>query len=843
MKQSKLLKKLLTASERSFITIDRQFVITDTSYGAERFSEYPYESLLNKDIRNAFPEIIGLEESFNNIWLNQLTSLEIKGVCRSLNPQEPLYFNFYIIGTNELEEEDKNIIICIEDATDVMIMSQTLMQRANESDLLANALLKSKEYIDKIISAMADSLIVTDYQGKIKTINPAAINLFGYSQDELVNGSIASLFKNPNQLDLIHQNYLKNQLNNEQLLDSDRYFTNIEILCLSKTSEEILISFSCSTIQNHQLEYNVESSHDFVYVGRNITELKRKEQELLAARQFAEQSAKAKTIFLANMSHEIRTPMNGVLGMTELLLATPLDDRQQDFVENIRLSGNLLLSLINRILDLSKLEEGQLKLENLPFDLNKCIEEILELFALQAHNQGLEINACFDKGLPNLLIADTVRFRQIMMNLIGNAIKFTTEGEIVVRVERDRNFEQDNPLTNKDSPQSPVYLRFSVIDTGIGIDSKNQDKLFKPFSQVDTSTNRRFGGTGLGLAICRQLVELMQGEIGVSSPVENGKGTCFWFRIPFALQPISNPPPLDDNAHALGKRSILVVDANRHTRHAIGHELAKFGAEVYEVSNIVDALKYLDTSHKVDVAIIDWGLTSFNGSKLVQLIHGKEGFADLPIMAMLTANRQGETETIIHQGFCGYVTKPFKAQRLLKSLYLSLGIEHPVLPNDSAASAVIHHLRDNSKPNIGLEELRKSKILLAEDNIVNQKVTMTYLSQLGCQADLAENGEQVLELMQSKDYDIILMDCQMPLLDGYATTQVIRQLESTTRTSKHVVIIAMTANAFTEDRDRCLAMGMDDFLSKPIRRQQLKETLEDWIIKQKLKENLRSWII
>ncbi|MEA5485221.1 MULTISPECIES: response regulator [Pseudanabaena] len=843
MKQSKLLKKLLTASERSFITIDRQFVITDTSYGAERFSEYPYESLLNKDIRNAFPEIIGLEESFNNIWLNQLTSLEIKGVCRSLNPQEPLYFNFYIIGTNELEEEDKNIIICIEDATDVMIMSQTLMQRANESDLLANALLKSKEYIDKIISAMADSLIVTDYQGKIKTINPAAINLFGYSQDELVNGSIASLFKNPNQLDLIHQNYLKNQLNNEQLLDSDRYFTNIEILCLSKTSEEILISFSCSTIQNHQLEYNVESSHNFVYVGRNITELKRKEQELLAARQFAEQSAKAKTIFLANMSHEIRTPMNGVLGMTELLLATPLDDRQQDFVENIRLSGNLLLSLINRILDLSKLEEGQLKLENLPFDLNKCIEEILELFALQAHNQGLEINACFDKGLPNLLIADTVRFRQIMMNLIGNAIKFTTEGEIVVRVERDRNFEQDNPLTNKDSPQSPVYLRFSVIDTGIGIDSKNQDKLFKPFSQVDTSTNRRFGGTGLGLAICRQLVELMQGEIGVSSPVENGKGTCFWFRIPFALQPISNPPPLDDNAHALGKRSILVVDANRHTRHAIGYELAKFGAEVYEVSNIVDALKYLDTSHKVDVAIIDWGLTSFNGSKLVQLIHGKEGFADLPIMAMLTANRQGETETIIHQGFCGYVTKPFKAQRLLKSLYLSLGIEHPVLPNDSAASAVIHHLRDNSKPNIGLEELRKSKILLAEDNIVNQKVTMTYLSQLGCQADLAENGEQVLELMQSKDYDIILMDCQMPLLDGYATTQVIRQLESTTRSSKHVVIIAMTANAFTEDRDRCLAMGMDDFLSKPIRRQQLKETLEDWIIKQKLKENLRSWII
>jgi len=843
MKQSKLLKKLLTASERSFITIDRQFMITDTSYGAERFSEYPYESLLNKDIRNAFPEMIGLEESFHDIWQNQLTSFEIKGVCRSHNPQKPLYFNFYIIGTNELEDEDKNIIICIEDATDMMMMSQTLMQRANESDLLANALLKSKEYIDKIISAMADALIVTNYQGKIKTVNPAAINLFGYSQDELVNVSIASLFKNPNQLNLIHQNYLENQLHSEQSLDSDRYFTNIEILCLSKTNEEILISFSCSTIQNHQLEYSVESSHDFVYVGRNITELKRKEQELLAARQFAEQSAKAKTIFLANMSHEIRTPMNGVLGMTDLLLGTPLDDRQQDFVENIRLSGNLLLSLINRILDLSKLEEGQLKLESLPFDLENCIEEILELFALQAHSQGLEINACFEDGLPTLLIADTVRFRQIMMNLIGNAIKFTTEGEIVVRVERDHNFEQANPLANKDSSQSPIYLRFSVIDTGIGIHPENQDKLFKPFSQVDASTNRRFGGTGLGLAICRQLVELMQGEIGIFSPVENGKGTCFWFRIPFTSQPIQNYLSLGDNARTLSKRSILIVDANQHTRHAIRYYLTKFGAAIHEVSNIADAMKYLDNRNKVDIAIIDWKLTDFNGSKLVQQIHGKEDFMNLPIMAMLSANRQSEAETVINQGFCGYITKPFKEQRLLKAVLSSLGIENPVIANDASSSAVIPHFRDRPKLNIGLEDLKRSRILLAEDNIVNQKVTMTYLSQLGCQADLAENGEQVLELMRNKDYDIILMDCQMPLLDGYDTTQAIRQIESAAKKTKHVVIIAMTANAFTEDRDRCLAMGMDDFLSKPIRRQQLKETLEDWIIKQKLKENLRNWII
>ncbi|MFN5726380.1 MAG: histidine kinase dimerization/phospho-acceptor domain-containing protein, partial [Pseudanabaena sp.] len=442
MKQSQLLKKLLTASERSFIMVDRQLLITDTSFGAERFSEYPYEPLLNKDIRNAFPETIGLEESFNSIWLNQATSFAIKGICRSINSDKPLYFDFYIIGTNELEEADKNIIICIEDVTDIMIMSQALMQRANESDLMANALQRSNEYIDKIISAMADALIVTDHQGRIKTVNPAAINLLGYTQKELIDRSIASLFKNPNQLELIHQSHLENQSVSEQSLDSDRYFTNLEILCLSKNKEEILIAFSCSTIQNQQVEYSIEPNNSFVYVGRDITELKRKEQELLAARQFAEQSAKAKSIFLANMSHEIRTPMNGVLGMTDLLLGTSLDDRQQDFVENIRLSGNLLLSLINRILDLSKLEEGELELENLPFNLEQCVEEILELFALQVHNQGLELNACFEEGLPNFLMADTVRFRQIMMNLIGNAVKFTTEGEIIVQVERDRAFEQ-----------------------------------------------------------------------------------------------------------------------------------------------------------------------------------------------------------------------------------------------------------------------------------------------------------------------------------------------------------------------------------------------------------------
>jgi len=841
MKQSKILKKLLTASERSFVTIDRQFVITDTSYGAERFSECPYESLLDKDIRQVFPETIGLEGIFNNIWLNQSTSFEIKGICRSSPARKNLYFDFYIIGTNELEESDKNIIICIEDVTEMMMQSQILLQRINESELLANALTKSKEYIDKIISSMADALIVTDHQGIIKTINTATINLFGYSQDELIGSSITLIFNDAHQLDAISC-----QSDGGQVTEDNCNFYNIEILCLSKQKEEVLISFSCSTIFNHQLEYDIEPSHHFVYVGRDITEIKRKEQELLAARQFAEQAAQAKNIFLANMSHEIRTPINGVLGMTDLLLSTNLDPRQQDFVDNIRLSGNLLLSLINRILDLSKLEEGKLELESLAFHLEQCLEETLEIFSLQAHSKGLELNILFEENLPNLLLGDTVRLRQILMNLIGNAIKFTDKGEVFVRVERDRLFEQtlmesaNNSEVNATSnylEQPPIYLKFSITDTGIGIHEKDYDKLFQPFSQVDASTTRRFGGTGLGLAICRQLAELMQGEIGVVIP-EQGIGTCFWFRVPFYQQPYNisslvvdeiSSLVVDEN-QPLRNRTILVVDENQHTREAICYYLKDFGAEVYVATNILDAIAYLDTGKQIDIALIDWKLIEFNTVELVQRIQSQQN-RNIPLIAVLTANRQGEIQTAINQGFCGYITKPFKRQRLLKAISLALDID--ILPSidDLVVTQLVAEQENNIGDNAAVEGLSNLKILLAEDNVVNQKIMMSYLSQLSCQADLADNGEQVLQLIKSKDYDIILMDCQMPLLDGYDTTQAIRQMEMTQELLKHIFIVAMTANAFKEDRDRCLAVGMDDYLSKPIRRKQLQEMLEHWMLK------------
>jgi PAS domain S-box-containing protein len=814
MKQSKILRKLLTASERSFVIIDRNFVIIDSSYGAERFSEYPHEPILEKDIRHVFPETIGLEETFNNIWLNQTTSFELKGIFRSASAKHPLYFDFYIIGTNELEESDKNIIICIEDTTELMLVSQSLMQRANEAELLANALKKSNEYIDKIISTMADALVVTDSRGNIKTINPATVNLFGYSQTELIGSSIAILFKESEQLSSF-QNLVQNLVNRQQVantetlysnsdsngdskndLNSDsngnsngnsrgnHTFQNVEIACVSKMKEEIIVSFSCSTIFNHQSEYpqnNIKPTDHFVYIGRNITEIKRKEQELLAARQIAEQSDQAKSVFLANMSHEIRTPINGVLGMTEILLSTDLNDRQQDFVENIRLSGNLLLSLINRILDLSKLEEGKLELENLSFHLETCIEEALEIFALAAEKKGLRLNALLEDDLPVLLLGDTVRLRQILINLIGNAIKFTDQGEVFIKVERDRTFEEtllaspNNPIHNQQDPeyQIPFYLRFSICDTGIGIDSKDHDKLFKPFSQVDASTTRRFGGTGLGLSICQQLVSLMQGTIGVSSWDEDKSGTCFWFTIPFYPQAKDKSPASREYAQALDGKYILVVEANQHTRQAIAYYLKNFGAKVYFAANNLEVIAHLDTNTQIDVALIDRRSTDANQDvnqmELIEQIRAKQQFADLPLIALLNSNFQGDLETLISQGFCGYLTRPVQGQRLLKAILSALNIgasSHPdVAPIDKPSSSSTNFLFNEITMNKDgaldvvesfpeashIRELSSLRIILAEDNLVNQKVMAAYLTKLNCVFDLAENGEEVLKLFTSKE--------------------------------------------------------------------------------------------
>ncbi|NOT83868.1 MAG: response regulator, partial [Methylococcaceae bacterium] len=523
-------------------------------------------------------------------------------------------------------------------------------------------------------------------------------------------------------------------------------------------------------------------------------------QSLSIARDVAEQAAKSKSEFLANMSHEIRTPMNGVLGMLDILKDTEMTAEQIDLLDTVANSAESLLTIINDILDFSKLEAGKIELEHIEFNLHILVEEVCALMASHAHDKDLELTCFLPLSLPQRWQGDPTRIRQVLTNLIGNAIKFTEQGEVSIKVLLQT-------LANAQSS-----LRFEVQDTGIGMSPEGQARLFQPFAQADSSTARRFGGTGLGLSISKNLIEVMQGSIGLESAL--GQGSCFWFSLP--LEPSNNHAPtlLTDLA---GKRALL-VDDNATNRKILDHYLQHWGVIVNELDNAPAALIELDAAftrgEAYDFLLSDLHMPGMDGLDLARAINNNPSIAATPRLLLSSGGMETKAERL-ELGFAHSLLKPVRQTQLFEAIASAL--QTPVNKTILPAKAVAQ-----------LPNYSHKRLLVAEDQKINQKVIIAMLGKFQCVPDIAENGQEALNKLTQQRYDLVLMDCQMPVMDGYEATRTWRGTELTHNNAR-TPVIALTAHAATGAREDCLAAGMDDFLSKPITRPNLAMMLAHWL--------------
>jgi PAS domain S-box-containing protein len=648
------------------------------------------------------------------------------------------------------------------------------------------SLREQKERFDLAISGTNDGIWDWDLRTDEVYYSPSWMRIVGYEDNPL-----------PNELatwsDRVHPDDLEAALQNvrDHLNDKTPLYENIHRLQHRNGEYRWFLAKGKCTRDEEGNAYRL------VGTMTDISEQKQAEAALRTAKEEAEIANRAKSEFLATMSHEIRTPMNAVIGMTGLILDTNLTTQQRDFAEIIRSSGDALLTLINDILDFSKIESGKLDLEEHPFSLRQCIEESLDLLSTRAAEKNLELAYLFEPQTPKAIVGDVTRLRQVLVNLLGNAVKFTQEGEIVVSVRCD------NPREER------CKIEFAVKDTGIGIPRDRLNRLFKPFSQVDASTTRKFGGTGLGLAISKRLTELMGGKMWVESEV--GRGSIFLFTLVAPVAPVE----ICEMKGQLQDKRMLIVDDNATNRKVLTLQAQSFSMISRSAASGSEALTWLEAGEQFDVAILDMQMPEMDGLMLAQKIRQLPIGQTLPLVMLTSMGQFDSDRGFSKANFAAYLHKPIK-QSQLYNILINLLIPQSPATGESTLSS--------SQFDTPLSEQIPLKILLAEDNVVNQKVALNILKKLGYRADVAANGLEVLEALKRQPYDVVFMDVQMPDMDGLEATRHIRDMERTHHHSP-VTIIAMTANAMQGDREACLEAGMNDYVSKPIRVKALVEAL------------------
>lgn len=677
-------------------------------------------------------------------------------------------------------------------------VSYTISQRKKTQKVLQ----ASEERYRTIIESMEEGYYEMDPAGSFTFINDAFAKILRCSKEEILGGNFRHFF-NGRTAELFQDEF-------NLVYETGKFSRKYDIELHRYNGEPCMVEISISTIKNMQ-----GKPTGFRGIMYDVTELRRAE-DLVRQKKAAEEANRAKSEFLANMSHEIRTPLNGIIGMTELAMDTKLDDNQANILTTISSEANALLEIINDILDFSKIEAGMLELEEIPFDLSIVVDNVANSIAHSAQKKGLEFITFLSPDIQQRLVGDPVRVRQILINLLGNAVKFTHEGEIYLKIE------------SRGETENTLNVRFSVKDTGVGIPENIQSKIFDSFTQADGSTTRKYGGTGLGTAISKQLVELMGGEIGLESEV--GKGSTFWFLVEFPKQ--TGPKTLMANGEVdLTDKKVLVVDDNANNRYILMEYLISWGCRPFEAKGGDDAIRIinetLNRSETFDLILTDFQMPDMSGFELAEKVRADRSLLkNVPIILLTSAGRLGDGQRCKDIGIEGYLNKPVRRNELHKAIIsvLSLSAENLV----EASKLVTRH-------SIAEDFGKEIHILLVEDYPTNQQVALKHLRSEGYTVDLAENGKQAVEAFRLKPYDIILMDIQMPIMDGFEATREIRRIEKIHRNRQgrkaeagRTPVIAMTAHAFKGDREKTAEEGMDDYIAKPLRKKELLNIVGKW---------------